>query len=144
MAHLEVVRGKLALVDSAGLETRGAETDFLSVPPLLVELSSSENVSGRSNGSVDVDVASAETTDAGNNDVDTDGTLTGVAEEDVGDDGVSETVVLAGSETGRDGEGVGNTTDRAEELDVVGQTTGDVGVGSVDVKTLVNSQQTVR
>lgn len=103
--HLKVVGSEFTLADSAGLEARWAKTDNFG--PLLLLLKSSPEDTGWSNGQVDVNVASGESTNTGADNLDVCGALTGVAEQEVGDVGESVTVVLAGSETRGDGEGVG-------------------------------------
>jgi hypothetical protein len=136
-AYLKVIGGKLALVDSTSRETSGAHADL--ERPLLLFSQVSPGYTGRNNRLVDVDVASAKTTDTGRDDGDRVGALTSVAEEEVRDVGESETVVFTGLETRRNSERVGKSTNGVDSLQVVGQSTSEVGVRGVHVETLSQS-----
>lgn len=75
--HLEIVTGRELLVDSAGLGSGGAKSNSLG--PLLLLCQPPPGVTGWDDGLVDVDVASAKTTDAWGNDGDGVGAFTSVS-----------------------------------------------------------------
>lgn len=96
---------------------------------------------GRGDRLVDIDIASTKTANTGADDGDCLGALARIAQEEVGDEGESEPVVLAGPQAGRDGQRVCKATDGVGRVDIDWQSTAKVGVGSVDVKTLGKSSQ---
>lgn len=131
--HLEVVGGKLALVDSAGLESGGACADPFGSLGLLGE--SSPGHTGRGDGVVDVDVVPQETTDAWGGDGDL-GRALADRDDGIGDKGESVAVGLTNVETGVDAEDVGEADNGVGGDRILRQGTAKVGVGSLDGQAL--------
>lgn len=136
--HLKVVTGRELLVDSAGLGTSWAKSNFLR--PLLLLCQPPPGRPSWNDRLVNVDVSSKKTTDIGVVNREDLSAFAGVEGDDGGNECVSVTNVGTSSETRRDGEGVGQLTDRVGSTDVATESTSKIGEWGSGVKTLLEKE----
>lgn len=131
---LKVITGGEVVVDTACLGTAWAKSN--SLRPLLLVCQPPPGDTGGSDTGVDVNEGLEETTGTGGLNGDGLGATTGAEAQNIEDQRVSETVIFALSETGRNGEGVGKLGDRVGNCVVADNSTTKVFVRGVDVETL--------